>query len=134
MQRELSLGGDVELHCGDGLERPQVIRQPAFTELQVDFARKARTAGGQRVGLAEGGVPPALDRSVGSQRRNSFASRVFRLSRGGRRQCEIGAAGVIGYPGSVREATLYIARVDDQRRARADAGAVMDRLLDALRR
>ncbi|HET9891593.1 MAG TPA: TetR/AcrR family transcriptional regulator [Mycobacterium sp.] len=35
--------------------------------------------------------------------------------------------------GALREATLYIARADDQRRARADAGAVMDRLLDALR-
>ena len=35
--------------------------------------------------------------------------------------------------GALREATLYIARADDQHRARADAGAVMDRLLDALR-
>jgi AcrR family transcriptional regulator len=35
--------------------------------------------------------------------------------------------------GALREATLYIARADDQPRARADAGAVMDRLLDALR-
>ncbi len=35
--------------------------------------------------------------------------------------------------GALREATLYIARADDQRRARADAGAVMDRLLNALR-
>lgn len=35
--------------------------------------------------------------------------------------------------GALREATLYIARADDQRRARADAGAVMDRLIDALR-
>lgn len=35
--------------------------------------------------------------------------------------------------GALREATLYIARADDQRQARADAGAVMDRLLDALR-
>jgi AcrR family transcriptional regulator len=35
--------------------------------------------------------------------------------------------------GALREATLYIARAQDQRQARADAGAVMDRLLDALR-
>jgi AcrR family transcriptional regulator len=35
--------------------------------------------------------------------------------------------------GALREATLYIARAEDQRQARADAGAVMDRLLDALR-
>jgi AcrR family transcriptional regulator len=35
--------------------------------------------------------------------------------------------------GALREATLYIARAKDQRQARADAGAVMDRLLDALR-
>jgi AcrR family transcriptional regulator len=35
--------------------------------------------------------------------------------------------------GALREATLYIARADDQHRARADAGAVMDRLLNALR-
>lgn len=35
--------------------------------------------------------------------------------------------------GALREATLYIARADDQRQARADAGAVMDRLLNALR-
>jgi AcrR family transcriptional regulator len=35
--------------------------------------------------------------------------------------------------GALREATLYIARTDDQRQARTDAGAVMDRLLDALR-
>lgn len=35
--------------------------------------------------------------------------------------------------GALREATLYIARADDQRQARADAGAVMDRLLEALR-
>ncbi|OBH56669.1 TetR/AcrR family transcriptional regulator [Mycobacterium sp. E2479] len=35
--------------------------------------------------------------------------------------------------GALREATLYIARADDQRKARADAGAVMDRLIDALR-
>ena len=35
--------------------------------------------------------------------------------------------------GALREATLYIARAEDQRQARADAGAVMDRLVDALR-
>ena len=35
--------------------------------------------------------------------------------------------------GALREATLYIARAKDQRKARADAGAVMDRLIDALR-
>ncbi len=35
--------------------------------------------------------------------------------------------------GALREATLYIARAEDQRGARADAGAVMDRLLAALR-
>lgn len=35
--------------------------------------------------------------------------------------------------GALREATLYIARANDQRQARADAGAVMDRLLEALR-
>ncbi|OJZ74410.1 TetR family transcriptional regulator [Mycobacterium paraffinicum] len=35
--------------------------------------------------------------------------------------------------GALREATLYIARADDQRKARADAGAVMDRLVNALR-
>lgn len=35
--------------------------------------------------------------------------------------------------GALREATLYIARADDQRQARADAGAVMGRLLEALR-
>lgn len=35
--------------------------------------------------------------------------------------------------GALREATLYIARADDQRQARADAGAVMDRLLQTLR-
>lgn len=35
--------------------------------------------------------------------------------------------------GALREATLYIARADDQCQARADAGAVMDRLIDALR-
>jgi hypothetical protein len=34
--------------------------------------------------------------------------------------------------GALREATLYIARADDHHQARADAGAVMDRLLDAL--
>lgn len=35
--------------------------------------------------------------------------------------------------GALREATLYIARADDHRQARADAGAVMDRLINALR-
>lgn len=35
--------------------------------------------------------------------------------------------------GALREATLYIARADDHRHARAEAGAVMDRLLNALR-
>lgn len=35
--------------------------------------------------------------------------------------------------GALREATLYIARADDQPQARTDAGAVMDRLLNALR-
>jgi hypothetical protein len=35
--------------------------------------------------------------------------------------------------GALREATLYIARAEDQRQARTDAGAVMDRLIDALR-
>lgn len=35
--------------------------------------------------------------------------------------------------GALREATLYIARAKDHRQARADAGAVMDRLLEALR-
>jgi AcrR family transcriptional regulator len=35
--------------------------------------------------------------------------------------------------GALREATLYIARAKDLRQARADAGAVMDRLIDALR-
>lgn len=35
--------------------------------------------------------------------------------------------------GALREATLYIARADDHHQARVDAGAVMDRLLDALR-
>ena len=35
--------------------------------------------------------------------------------------------------GALREATLYIARAKDRRKARADAGAVMDRLIDALR-
>jgi AcrR family transcriptional regulator len=36
--------------------------------------------------------------------------------------------------GALREATLYIARADDQHKARADAGAVINRLVDALRR
>jgi AcrR family transcriptional regulator len=35
--------------------------------------------------------------------------------------------------GAIREATLYIARANDQRRARKDAGAVMNRLIDSLR-
>lgn len=35
--------------------------------------------------------------------------------------------------GAIREATLYIARADDPTQARADAGAVLDRLIDALR-
>jgi AcrR family transcriptional regulator len=35
--------------------------------------------------------------------------------------------------GALREATLYIACADDHHQARMDAGAVMDRLLDALR-
>ncbi|MBV8785119.1 MAG: TetR family transcriptional regulator [Mycobacterium sp.] len=35
--------------------------------------------------------------------------------------------------GALREATLYIARAENQQQARADAGAVMDRLLEALR-
>ncbi|HTI77806.1 MAG TPA: TetR family transcriptional regulator [Mycobacterium sp.] len=35
--------------------------------------------------------------------------------------------------GAVREATLYIARAKNQRQARKDAGAVMDRLIDSLR-
>ncbi|WP_231985381.1 TetR/AcrR family transcriptional regulator [Mycobacterium sp. E796] len=35
--------------------------------------------------------------------------------------------------GALREATLYIARADDQRQARDDAGAVIDRLVDSLR-
>ncbi|MGZ4513220.1 MAG: TetR/AcrR family transcriptional regulator [Mycobacterium sp.] len=35
--------------------------------------------------------------------------------------------------GALREATLYIARADNHRQARADAGEVMDRLLNALR-
>ncbi len=35
--------------------------------------------------------------------------------------------------GALREATLYIARAKEHRQARADAGAVMDRLIDALR-
>jgi AcrR family transcriptional regulator len=35
--------------------------------------------------------------------------------------------------GAVREATLYVARASNQREARKDAGAVMDRLIDSLR-
>ncbi|ORW97163.1 TetR family transcriptional regulator [Mycobacterium sp. IEC1808] len=35
--------------------------------------------------------------------------------------------------GALREATLYIARADDRRQARDDAGAVIDRLVDSLR-
>ncbi len=35
--------------------------------------------------------------------------------------------------GAVREATLYIARATDHQKARQDAGAVMDRLIDSLR-
>jgi AcrR family transcriptional regulator len=35
--------------------------------------------------------------------------------------------------GAVREATLYVARAKNQREARKDAGAVMDRLIDSLR-
>jgi AcrR family transcriptional regulator len=35
--------------------------------------------------------------------------------------------------GAVREATLYIARAKNQRQARKDAGAVMDRLIESLR-
>jgi hypothetical protein len=35
--------------------------------------------------------------------------------------------------GAVREATLYVARAPNQRQARKDAGAVMDRLIDSLR-
>jgi AcrR family transcriptional regulator len=35
--------------------------------------------------------------------------------------------------GAVREATLYVARATNQREAREDAGAVMDRLIDSLR-
>jgi AcrR family transcriptional regulator len=35
--------------------------------------------------------------------------------------------------GAVREATLFVARATNQRQARKDAGAVMDRLIDALR-
>ncbi|WP_242660816.1 TetR/AcrR family transcriptional regulator [Mycobacterium alsense] len=35
--------------------------------------------------------------------------------------------------GALREATLYIARADDRRQAREDAGAVIDRLVDSLR-
>jgi hypothetical protein len=35
--------------------------------------------------------------------------------------------------GALREATLYIARAANQRQARDDAGAVIDRLIDSLR-
>jgi tetracycline repressor-like protein len=35
--------------------------------------------------------------------------------------------------GALREATLYIARSDNYKQARQDAGAVMDRLIDSLR-
>jgi len=35
--------------------------------------------------------------------------------------------------GALREATLYIARADNQQQARDDAGAVIDRLVDSLR-
>ncbi|WP_240492047.1 TetR/AcrR family transcriptional regulator [Mycobacterium alsense] len=35
--------------------------------------------------------------------------------------------------GALREATLYIARADDRQQARDEAGAVIDRLVDALR-
>ncbi|MCV7412038.1 TetR family transcriptional regulator [Mycobacterium florentinum] len=35
--------------------------------------------------------------------------------------------------GALREATLFIARADDQRQARKDAGAVINRLVDSLR-
>lgn len=54
----------------------------------------------------------------------------------------IGSGGIPGQPveataqtivGALREATLYIARADDHRQARTDAGAVTDRLLDVLR-
>ena len=34
--------------------------------------------------------------------------------------------------GAIREATLYVARANNQRQAREDAGAVMDRLIDSL--
>ncbi|MGH3594876.1 MAG: TetR/AcrR family transcriptional regulator, partial [Mycobacterium sp.] len=34
--------------------------------------------------------------------------------------------------GAMREATLYVARSDDQDQARQEAGAVMDRLIHAL--
>ena len=34
--------------------------------------------------------------------------------------------------GAMREMTLYVARADDHAKARAEAGAVMDRLIDAL--
>lgn len=43
------------------------------------------------------------------------------------------AATALTMLGAIREATLYIARADDPRQARADAGAVLDRLIDALR-
>jgi len=33
--------------------------------------------------------------------------------------------------GAMREATLYIARAEDRSQARQDAGAVIDRLIDA---
>jgi hypothetical protein len=35
--------------------------------------------------------------------------------------------------GALREATLYIARSGNNRQAREDAGAVIDRLIDSLR-
>ena len=35
--------------------------------------------------------------------------------------------------GAMREATLYVALADDQKKARREAGAVMNRLIDALR-
>jgi hypothetical protein len=35
--------------------------------------------------------------------------------------------------GALREATPYIARSDNYKQARQDAGAVMDRLIDSLR-
>ena len=35
--------------------------------------------------------------------------------------------------GALREATLYVSRADDRRRARQDAGAVIDRLIGSLR-